>query len=147
MLAGRKLGVIGVGNMGTALDPGLVEYRPAQTNGNSYCRPVRRNGWKACTGNTDLQAADNRQVAARADIVLLAVKPQVIPEVMAELQTQLDGSRLVISIAAGIPLSLLADMLPTGPADAGHAQHPHPGPGRDGGGGPRTPGRRRRIWN
>jgi pyrroline-5-carboxylate reductase len=57
-------------------------------------------------------AADNPQVAAQADIVLLAVKPQVMPEVLAEIQSQINKSRLVISIAAGIPLGLLADMLP-----------------------------------
>jgi pyrroline-5-carboxylate reductase len=111
MLAGRKLGVIGVGNMGTALIRGWLKaglIKPeeiiiADRETDKIERLRREYG---------LQAADNQQVATQADIVLLAVKPQVITEVMVELQSLLNGSRLVISIAAGIPLSLMSDLLP-----------------------------------
>jgi pyrroline-5-carboxylate reductase len=111
MLAGRKLGVIGVGNMGTALIRGWLNTGLFKAEEILIAdRETER--LESLHREHGLQAADNRQVAAGADIVLLAVKPQVITEVMAELQTQLDGSRLVISIAAGIPLNLMADLLP-----------------------------------
>ena len=112
MLAGRKIGVIGAGNMGTALIRGWLKTGLIQPTdiiiADSSAERVQ-----GLHREFGVQAADNRQAAPQADIVLLAVKPQVVPEVLAEIQPQLDGSRLVISIAAGIPLSLLADMLPS----------------------------------
>jgi pyrroline-5-carboxylate reductase len=110
MLAGRKLGVIGAGNMGTALIRGWLQTRlipPADI----IVADVSSERVQGLQRELGVQAADNRQAALQADLVLLAVKPQVVPQVLAEIQPLLDESRLVISIAAGIPLSLLADML------------------------------------
>ncbi len=112
MLAGRKIGVIGAGNMGTALIRGWLKAGLAQPT-DIFIADSAPERVQSLHREFGLQAADNRQLAAQADIVLLAVKPQVVPEVLAEIQPQIDASRLVISIAAGIPLSLLAEMLPT----------------------------------
>ncbi len=112
MLAGCKIGVIGAGNMGTALIRGWLNAGLAQPT-EIFIADAVPERVQSLHREFGVQAADNRQVAAQADIVLLAVKPQVVPEVLAEIQPQLDASRLVISIAAGIPLSLLAEMLPT----------------------------------
>ena len=139
MLAGRTLGVIGVGNMGTALIRGWLNAGLIKPN-EIIIADRETDKVESLRREYGLQAADNRQVATQAEIVLLAVKPQVLPEVLAQLQSELDGSRLVISIAAGVPLSLMSDLLPDGPARAGHAQHSHPDPGRHGGGGQRSPG-------
>jgi pyrroline-5-carboxylate reductase len=111
MLAGRKLGVIGVGNMGTALIRGWLKSGLAKAT-EIFIADRAAERVQALHREFGLQTADNLQAAAKSDIVLLAVKPQVLPEVLAELGPQLDASRLVISIAAGIPLSLLADLLP-----------------------------------
>lgn len=112
MLAGRKLGIIGAGNMGTALLRGWLTAGLA-TPADILIADSAIERVQGLQREFGVMAADNQQVAARADILLLAVKPQVLPEVLAEIQPQVDGSRLVISIAAGIPLSLLADMLPS----------------------------------
>jgi pyrroline-5-carboxylate reductase len=112
MLVGRKIGVIGAGNMGTALIRGWLKAGLAQPT-EIFLADVVTERVQGLHRELGLQAADNRQVAAQAEIVLLAVKPQVVPEVLAEIQPQLDASRLVISIAAGIPLGFLAEMLPT----------------------------------
>ena len=135
MLAGRKIGVIGVGNMGTALIRGWLNaglVKPVK-----FLLPTAKpRKWKACTGNAVSQAADNRQVAFRADIVLLAVKPQVVPEVLAQLQSR-DG-RLPLGYLhrRGRSLESAVRHAAHRPAHAGHAQHSHPDPGRHGGGGP-----------
>ncbi len=55
--------------------------------------------------------ADNRDAAAWADVVLFAVKPQSLDVVVDGLAPVLAG-RLVISIAAGVPLKRIADRLP-----------------------------------
>jgi pyrroline-5-carboxylate reductase len=51
---------------------------------------------------------DNRQVAAGADVVLLAVKPQQMDDALASLRDSLRPNSLVVSIAAGITLARLA---------------------------------------
>lgn len=53
-------------------------------------------------------AADNRHACAGAEVLVLAVKPQVIDPVLAELVEPVRASApLVLSIAAGIPLARL----------------------------------------
>ena len=57
--------------------------------------------------------AGNREVAATCGVLVLAVKPQVLPAVLAELRPVLHGRHLIISIAAGITLHALAEALGT----------------------------------
>ena len=51
---------------------------------------------------------DNKEVAAKSDIIFLSVKPQVINDVLFEIR---DINKLVISIAAGVKLSRLEEKL------------------------------------
>ena len=54
---------------------------------------------------------DSAAAAAGADVVVLSVKPQVLPEVLASLAGKLAGHTLVVSIAAGIPTQRIEDQL------------------------------------
>jgi pyrroline-5-carboxylate reductase len=56
----------------------------------------------------------NSPVLARADLIVLAVKPQVIAEVLAEIRDQVTAQHLIVSIAAGITLARLASGLQPG---------------------------------
>ncbi|WP_081861562.1 pyrroline-5-carboxylate reductase [Cellulomonas sp. HZM] len=58
--------------------------------------------------------ATTEAAAARADVVLLAVKPDVVPAVLATLAPVLRGGTLVVSVAAGVPLATYEKALPTG---------------------------------
>lgn len=58
--------------------------------------------------------SDNSAVLARADIVVLAVKPQMMQAVLAELKSQVEPRHLLVSIAAGVTLAKLAAGLPPG---------------------------------
>jgi pyrroline-5-carboxylate reductase len=60
----------------------------------------RRFGVRACAGN--------REAVANAEVVVLAVKPQTLEEVLLEVGQQLAG-RAVISIAAGVPIRWIAE--------------------------------------
>ena len=46
------------------------------------------------------------QVVDMSDIIVLAVKPQVVTEVLQEVRGRLVGDKVVVSIAAGITLSM-----------------------------------------
>ncbi len=55
--------------------------------------------------------ADNRAAVKGADIIILAVKPQSMGEVLAGVKDLVDKKKLVISIAAGIPISFIEKSL------------------------------------
>ncbi len=57
---------------------------------------------------------DNLAVVERAEIIVLAVKPQIISQVLAELSLDFPRDRLLISIAAGVTLRDLEQSLPHG---------------------------------
>lgn len=54
----------------------------------------------------------NLPVLAQADIIFLAVKPQVMPAMLAEIREQVTKRHLIVSIAAGITLAGLTEGLP-----------------------------------
>jgi len=56
-------------------------------------------------------SSDNREVVARAEVVILAVKPQSVPDVLKEIGTDL-GRKMVISIAAGVTIRVIAEQAP-----------------------------------
>lgn len=56
----------------------------------------------------------NGPILSRADLIVLAVKPQVMSSVLAEIKPQVTAKQLFVSIAAGITLGRLADGLPSG---------------------------------
>lgn len=58
-----------------------------------------------------MTATDNRKALDKADVVVLAVKPQMIPSVAEEMAVCLGPDKLLISIAAGVSLSRLRSLL------------------------------------
>ncbi len=58
--------------------------------------------------------ADNRAVVAEAQLVVLAVKPQVAPAVLAEIGPVMRPGQVLLSIVAGLPREAIAGFLPGG---------------------------------
>lgn len=58
--------------------------------------------------------ASNADAAARADVVLVAVKPNVVGAVLEEIAPALRGGALVVSVAAGLPIAFYEQRLPAG---------------------------------
>ena len=56
-------------------------------------------------------AASNADVIAKADIIVLGVKPQVLPGLLDDIRSQLGHQQLVLSIAAGVTLKQLSERL------------------------------------
>lgn len=96
-----KIGFIGLGNMASAMIGGMLDtgtFTPAQIIGSAKTqetadRAAERFGIAAGT--------DNTETARQADVLILAVKPVFLPEVISEIKNVVDESKLVISIAAG----------------------------------------------
>ena len=97
-----KLGFIGAGNMAEAILRGLIHrqmFRPEQVMAADPSAAQRERFAEsfgvAVTG-------DNRSVVNSADVLILAVKPQMMAEVLSTVQPGFRGDQIVISIAAGI---------------------------------------------
>jgi pyrroline-5-carboxylate reductase len=96
-----KLGFIGFGNMAQAIAEGLLLQRHWSR---SRSAPVRRIG-TSCAPQRSPGAcapAGRREVAEAADVVIVAVKPHLIEEVLSPVRGQL-ADKAVVSVAAGWP--------------------------------------------
>ncbi|MDR2212175.1 MAG: pyrroline-5-carboxylate reductase [Pseudomonadales bacterium] len=100
------IGFIGAGNMATALIEGLIRtgVAPGQLHASDHnaehLSPLAARGLRT--------SANNATVAAACDVVMLAVKPQVLGGVLREVREALCvRPRLLLSIAAGIQIHSL----------------------------------------
>lgn len=107
------IAMIGSGQMGEALIGGWLAAKTVPpealvaTDASAERRDLMKRRFGIRTGT------DNRDAASRADVVVLAVKPQILDGVMKELSSALAG-KLVLSIAAGVTIAHLARLAPKG---------------------------------
>lgn len=106
----NTLAFIGGGNMTTALVLGLQREPTPPSVVIAEPSDLRREQLAALFPNARV-VADNREAVRHADVVILAVKPQVLPDVARDLRSALAHQPLIISIAAGITTSRLAEWL------------------------------------
>src|SRR5690242_1778737 len=103
-MANNTLGFIGAGRMATALARGFISA--GLITGDrivaSDPHPAALAQFLETTGGQP--AGSNLQVADKATVLFLAVKPQQMSQVLADLRGFLSAKHLVVSIAAGISL-------------------------------------------
>ncbi|HEX8938735.1 MAG TPA: pyrroline-5-carboxylate reductase [Candidatus Limnocylindrales bacterium] len=110
-LAERTIATVGSGVMAEAMIAGLLRGRlvePGQVVA-SHPRPDRRDQLAAAYGIRVV--ASNGEAVRDADVVLLAVKPQMLQRVGRELVPCLRSEQLVLSIVAGATTAALAGLL------------------------------------
>lgn len=101
-----KLAIIGTGNMGGAIARGLIASGTWQA-ADLICTAKSDSGLARIQATLPgVQATrDNRLAAREADIIILAVKPWFIGDVIEEISPVLDFNRqLIVSVAAGVSL-------------------------------------------
>jgi len=100
--------------MATALGQGFVKAGlvPAERLAGSDPDHAARDRFARATGGAT--TAENLDVVEQSDVVFLAVKPQQIGEVLAELGGKVPPGKLVVSIAAGVRLGRLTEGLGAG---------------------------------
>ncbi|MFT7578790.1 MAG: pyrroline-5-carboxylate reductase [Myxococcota bacterium] len=113
----QKLGFIGVGNMGGALVRGVASagagtFTAADIVVTDTREAVLTEIVEACGVRA---VADAAQLVAASEVVVLAVKPQVMLAVLAPLRDRFDPNvHTVVSVAAGLTLAQLEAALPAG---------------------------------
>ena len=107
MLKNKIIAIIGTGNMGDALVSGLIGSGSSEPK-NIICSDVRKDKLDQIKSRYKVRTTtSNLKAVSEADIVIYAVKPQLMAAVLKETGKKLDMSKLVISIAAGVPLAAM----------------------------------------
>jgi len=110
----RRIGMLGAGNMAGALIRGLLAsgtVTPEQIRA-SDIRQERREALEQQHGIATTK--DNRALVEWADLVVLAVKPQVLDRVLDQVGDAFAPHTLVVSIAAGVPIRAIESRLAEG---------------------------------
>jgi len=110
----KKLGFLGAGNMARALVKGVLAarlYRPSDLWVSDSLADARRTIRRRFGVGA---ARDNVELVRASEIVLLAVKPQTMGEVLGEIRDVASPRQLFVSIAAGVTLRRLEEGLGRG---------------------------------
>jgi pyrroline-5-carboxylate reductase len=102
-----RIGFIGAGNMATALIKGLIQSG-VYNKDRLFASDKQAEALKNMSTQFGLDCyPSNGELVRECSIVVLSVKPQNIREVLEEVKGQIRDDHLMISIAAGIPLSMI----------------------------------------
>ncbi|MCD6152510.1 MAG: pyrroline-5-carboxylate reductase [Syntrophobacterales bacterium] len=114
MLKGKRVSIIGGGNMGEVIASGvissnLVSIETLVISDSAEERLIYlKKKYQVRT------MRNNTEAAQYADIVILAVKPQNIEKVLEEITDSVDKTKLIVSIAAGISTKVIEGYLKKG---------------------------------
>jgi len=118
-LSDKKLAVLGVGKLGGIL---LRAYLKQGLFIAKRVTATVKHGEKAAARAKQLGVAvttDNRKAVKGADVILLAVKPQTVAEVLQKIAPEIGAKTLLVSVAASVPTSYVEQQL----AAAGGGKH------------------------
>jgi pyrroline-5-carboxylate reductase len=105
MNGSKKVGFIGGGNMGEALIKGLLVSGSLDASRITVSDISQERLDHLQKTYHVVIANDNAELAGGVDVIVIAVKPQHMGDVLAEIKDSLDHLPLLISIAAGVPLA------------------------------------------
>ncbi|MBN1911873.1 MAG: pyrroline-5-carboxylate reductase [Pirellulales bacterium] len=107
----QRVGFIGAGQMATALAKGLIQVGAAEPATLVAADPSdeARQQFAQATGTAT--TAENLDVLGRCDVLVLAIKPQQLAGVLAQLCGRIPPEMLVVSIVAGVRLATLTEGL------------------------------------
>lgn len=113
ILKQTNIGVIGAGSMAKALLKGLVCNKGLQPN-QLYASHYKKNKAEAFENDLGIRTLlDNKELVQRVDVVILAVKPQILPSVLDEIASVVKKTHLLVSVAAGIQTADIRKKIPS----------------------------------
>ena len=99
------IAILGAGKMGEALISGLL--RAGQSPSGVQAAVRRADRGSELRERYGIEVLSAAEAAKTADTLVITVKPQDMPALLAEIAPQVPAHRLVISVAAGIPTSVI----------------------------------------
>ena len=107
----KKIGFIGLGNMATAIIGGLLKKEIVKAENIVGYDKFRQAEEKVKNKYNITTVIDEREAASSSDVLFLAVKPNILPEILPLISGHIRKDTLVISIAAGKSLAFLEENL------------------------------------
>ncbi|MET0480837.1 MAG: pyrroline-5-carboxylate reductase [Mycetocola sp.] len=113
-----SIAILGTGSMGSAILSGLLQPGVKVTGGIRVTNRTRAKATELAKlpGVTSLALEDmpdaNRTAVEGARIVLVAVKPAMVPDLLREIADALTPGTIVISVAAGVTVATFESLLP-----------------------------------
>lgn len=105
----QRIGFIGLGNMGNAILQGVLASNIVP-GAQIYVYDTHPEKGQALNQSYSINnLSSGRDVARESDIVFLAVKPNVIVDVLNDIQKELKKNTIVVSIAAGVTIKTIAN--------------------------------------
>ncbi len=107
MALGKTIAFLGAGNMAEALVKGLLRAHVAEAR-EIICSDRNEARGAELTQKYGVRfTSSNRRATEDAEIIVLSVKPQIMNKLLDEIAPVLDQKKLVISIAAGVPIAAI----------------------------------------
>ena len=109
----KKIGFIGCGNMGKAILGGIINSGKVALD-NIFVSIRSKESKLRIENEFNVKTSlDNNEVTAFSDILFLAVKPNMFKDVLNEIKDNINKDTLVVSIAAGVTVKDIEDILGT----------------------------------
>lgn len=105
-----KLGIIGCGNMGSALARGILSKKILPFN-NIYISDKDSSRVKALYREFGIHRGGNEEIVKRCNFIIIAVKPQDSRPLLTSISNELDSSKHLISIMAGVTISNIESVI------------------------------------
>lgn len=108
----KRIAVLGAGNIGAALIGGILkggvadrDHLVATEHSAERAEEIARRF------SISVKLDGNREAAAWAEVIILAVKPLTVPQVLAEIRAELRPEQVLISLAAAVPIALIEKLI------------------------------------
>jgi pyrroline-5-carboxylate reductase len=111
---GKTIGFVGGGNMAEALIRGLIRGGHVAPDKVGASGPRTERMAELAAAYQIRTTIDNRAMAGESQILVLAVKPQILDRVVVEIAGHVQPDALVVSLAAGVPTAAIERRLPPG---------------------------------
>jgi pyrroline-5-carboxylate reductase len=112
-LKGKKVAFLGAGKMGSIILQALLRngMLSAKTTCATVAHPERA---KALAKKLKVRVStDNIEAVKFADIIVIAVKPQVVDDVVRQIRDHVTSKHLIVSVAASVPTAMIEKHLPS----------------------------------
>src|SRR5215467_7842287 len=111
-LTGKKVAFLGAGKMGGIILQALLRnglLSPKST----YATVAHEERARELTVKLKIKVSTSNVEAAKgADVIIIAVKPQVVQDVVREISSHITPKQVIVSVAASVPTSMIEQSLP-----------------------------------
>ncbi|MHC1611328.1 MAG: pyrroline-5-carboxylate reductase [Candidatus Methanospirareceae archaeon] len=100
----KKIGIIGVGNIGASILQGLLVADRGRLVEKILITDIKKEKLESFKSSSRVVLCEsNEEVAEGSDVIILAVKPKDVQGVVGEIAPFINGGKILVSVAAGVP--------------------------------------------